>query len=148
LTAPTSPTVVWDAVWRPFGEIDSLSATIAFPLRLPGQYYDQETGLHYNYHRTYDPATGRYIQSDPIGLGGGSLRYGMPGTRLSNLVIGSASSVRTRANPVKIAAWASTAEFMMTMQVTMQVAKAVRQRYFGPTIRWSAFYVCSAMQPH
>jgi hypothetical protein len=54
VTAASSPTVVWDAVWRPFGEIDSLSATIAFPLRLPGQYFDTETGLHYNYQRDYD----------------------------------------------------------------------------------------------
>ena len=38
---------------------------------LPGQYYDQETGLHYNYFRDYDPNIGRYIESDPIGLSGG-----------------------------------------------------------------------------
>ena len=35
---------------------------------LPGQYYDSETGLHYNYVRTYDPSTGRYLESDPMGL--------------------------------------------------------------------------------
>lgn len=37
-------------------------------IRLPGQYYDQETGLHYNYYRTYDPSTGRYLEADPIGI--------------------------------------------------------------------------------
>ncbi|MFD4913838.1 putative T7SS-secreted protein [Streptomyces virginiae] len=38
------------------------------PLRLPGQYYDPESGLHYNYFRTYDPETARYLSPDPLGL--------------------------------------------------------------------------------
>jgi RHS repeat-associated protein len=48
----------------------------AYGLRFPGQYYDAETGRHYNYFRDYDPAVARYEQSDPIGLKGGLSTYG------------------------------------------------------------------------
>ncbi|MFF3986140.1 DUF6531 domain-containing protein [Streptomyces sp. NPDC001797] len=43
-------------------------ATAYTPLRFPGQYFDPETGLHYNYFRTYDPETARYLSPDPLGL--------------------------------------------------------------------------------
>lgn len=67
---------VWQADYSPFGQASvSASSTITFNLRFPGQYFDAETGLHYNYYRIYDPATGRYIQSDPIGLEGGLNTY-------------------------------------------------------------------------
>jgi RHS repeat-associated protein len=52
------------------------SSTIENNLRFPGQYYDHETGLHYNFHRYYDPTTGRYLIPDPIGLGGELSSYG------------------------------------------------------------------------
>jgi RHS repeat-associated protein len=61
---------------EPFGnsapnENPASLGAFAFNLRFPGQYYDAETGLHYNYFRDYDPRIGRYIESDPIGLAGG-----------------------------------------------------------------------------
>ena len=68
---------VWSATHDPFGRasvVNCFSRTcerVYLNVRFPGQYYDGETGLHYNYFRYYDPATGRYITSDPIGLAGG-----------------------------------------------------------------------------
>ena len=73
--------IVWQAEYTPFGEAvveedpDGDGAFLTFNLRFPGQYFDQETGLHYNYFRDYDPRTGRYVESDPIGLRGGLNTY-------------------------------------------------------------------------
>ena len=63
--------VVWSALYTAFGQAQIAVETVTNPHRLPGQYYDTETGLHYNYHRYYNPNTGRYITPDPIGLEGG-----------------------------------------------------------------------------
>ena len=69
-------TVVWEAWYEPFGEAHvHPSSSVVNNVRLPGQYYDAETGLHYNYHRYYDPRTGRYLTSDPIGQAGGVNLY-------------------------------------------------------------------------
>jgi len=80
----------WDA--EPFGnEAPNGNPTgagvFAFDLRFAGQIYLAETAQHYNYYRDgYDPATGRYTQSDPIGLAGGLNTYGYVG---ANPIMGS-----------------------------------------------------------
>jgi RHS repeat-associated protein len=64
-------TISWKGVYTPFGEAVITIGTVENLFRFPGQYYDQETGLHYNWNRYYDPKTGRYLSPDPIGLEGG-----------------------------------------------------------------------------
>lgn len=66
---------VWAADYTPFGEAEISKEQVTLNLRLPGQYFDEETGGHYNYYRDYEPGTGRYTQSDPIGLLGGINTY-------------------------------------------------------------------------
>ena len=67
--------IVWDAHQTPFGEVNLDVEGIRMPMRFPGQYADLESGLSNNYFRDYDPSLGRYVQSDPIGLAGGSNQF-------------------------------------------------------------------------
>jgi RHS repeat-associated protein len=62
---------VWQIENRPFGDSPRITGTQDLNLRFPGQYYDQETGLHQNWHRDYQPEIGRYVEADPIGFRGG-----------------------------------------------------------------------------
>ena len=71
----SSGTVVWAADYKPFGEATITVSTITNNLRFPGQHFDAETGLHYNYTRDYNSPLGRYIEADRIGLKGGINRY-------------------------------------------------------------------------
>ncbi|MBU9651916.1 RHS domain-containing protein [Burkholderia multivorans] len=73
----SSGEIAWSARYRAWGEAKeaisdaACKAGIANPLRFAGQYFDAETGLHYNRHRYYDPGTGRFVSKNPIGLDGG-----------------------------------------------------------------------------
>lgn len=67
--------LAWAADYSPYGEARVTTQAIALNLRLPGQYEDHETGTYYNYLRDYQPRTGRYLTSDPIGLRGGVNTY-------------------------------------------------------------------------
>ncbi|OKS01206.1 RHS repeat domain-containing protein, partial [Pseudomonas aeruginosa] len=77
LATDASGQIAWQWQSDAFGRGEALSqGSTQVNLRFPGQYYDAESGLHYNYFRDYDPQTGRYVESDPIGLRGGLNTYG------------------------------------------------------------------------
>jgi RHS repeat-associated protein len=84
VTRPSDNGLMWRWDVDPFGTATSNQnpqslGTFVFNLRFPGQYYQAETGLSQNYFRDYDPKTGRFTESDPIGLRGGINTYAYAG---------------------------------------------------------------------
>ena len=70
--------IVWSGNYSGWGKLtqeERLKSDVYQPIRLQNQHYDEETGLHYNFFRYYDPEIGRFTQQDPIGLEGGSNFY-------------------------------------------------------------------------
>ncbi len=68
--------IVWQATYKAWGAVERLDVNVVEQnLRFQGQYFDDETGLHYNTFRYYDPEVGRFITQDPIGLDGGFNLY-------------------------------------------------------------------------
>ncbi|MBV6821311.1 RHS repeat-associated core domain-containing protein, partial [Pseudomonas sp. PD9R] len=71
--------IVWSAQYTAYGKLSQLKhgggETLEQPLRFQGQYFDAESGLHYNRHRYYHPDTGRYLTPDPVKLAGGLNAY-------------------------------------------------------------------------
>ena len=76
LATDSNQAVQWQASYEPFGQA-SVSGTVTQNLRLPGQYFDVETGWNHNGFRDYAPSLGRYIEPDPLGMQG-SARYLQP----------------------------------------------------------------------
>ncbi|WP_207303102.1 RHS repeat-associated core domain-containing protein, partial [Pseudomonas antarctica] len=75
LTAPDGE-IVWSAHYRAYGQISRLDINkVDNPLRFQGQYFDPESGLHYNRNRYYNPDIGRYLTPDPVKLAGGINAY-------------------------------------------------------------------------
>ena len=68
--------VVWNAVWSPWGAAQAITGSATLNARFPGQWFQVEAGLHYNWHRSYDPTLGRYTQPDPLGFVDGPSVYG------------------------------------------------------------------------
>lgn len=77
---------VWSAKISPYGtaKVQGNSGFV-LPLRFPGHYFDEQTGLHYNRFRYYDPRLGRYLQADPTGIGGGLNLYAYPSQPLTQV---------------------------------------------------------------
>ena len=71
----SSKTKVWQARNDAYNRTVTLGSSLGFNVGFPGQYWDVDTNLFYNYFRDYDPVIGRYVQSDPIGLLGGLNTY-------------------------------------------------------------------------
>ena len=68
--------VVWSSTFKTYGALALAHVNeVENPLRFQGQYFDSETGLHYNRHRYYDPNCGQFTTQDPIGLHGGMNAY-------------------------------------------------------------------------
>jgi RHS repeat-associated protein len=68
MTTSGGPAVAWSAKYDPFGNVVTITSPTAMPLRFPGQVFQIEDGLSYNWHRNYDPTLGRYSQADPLGF--------------------------------------------------------------------------------
>ncbi|EBH1912816.1 RHS repeat-associated core domain-containing protein [Salmonella enterica] len=80
-------TVAWRAEYDDWGNLlsEENPEHLEQLIRLPGQQYDEESGLHYNRHRYYNPGQGRYITQDPIGLAGGWNLYTYPLNPIVNI---------------------------------------------------------------
>ena len=67
---------MWSATWTPWGSPHTITGAATLDARFPGQWFQLESSLHYNWHRHYDPTLGRYTQPDPLGFVDGPSVFG------------------------------------------------------------------------
>jgi RHS repeat-associated protein len=122
-----SGTQIWQWAYQSnaFGEKQPASVNgYTFNLRYPGQYFDVERGVAYNVNRDYDAASGRYMQSDPIGLVGGPSTYAYVG-----------GNPLSHTDPLGLFLWPWESPVMInggTSQEQAQVIAAVNQIFSTP----------------
>ena len=153
----------WDLNTTAFGEHapgenpDGDALAYTFNLRYPGQYFDAESGLHYNYFRDYDPRTGRYVESDPIGLAGGFSTFGYVDARpLSNtdelgltsrVSIWSGSNSAGRRKQMRAFMQSGTGEVPDLSQFHLERIQAFGEAAVAnPELDYTTTYVCTNVQ--
>ena len=95
--------VAWDAVWKPFGETFSTTSAPKLDLGFPGQWTQSKNGLAWNWHRHYDPTTGRYTKPDPLRFVDGPGFYAYVRARPNSLTDKQGLMVRRCCRAAKIA---------------------------------------------
>lgn len=108
-TSDAAGTLEWSWDSDPFGTSQPNAIALTYNLRFPGQYFDAETAKHYNYFRDYDPALGRYVESDPIGLLGGLSTYAYVGG--GPLVAIDSQGLLADCKPIAIGPWLEAGQF-------------------------------------
>lgn len=132
-----SGTTLWSASYSAWGEITTRHAQATDnPLRYQGQYFDEESGLHYNRYRYYDPHAGQFVGQDPIGLNGGLNVY-QYGDNAFGWVdplglqhIGTKGS--SQADAVIAETLAGKGDLTSTMKLSADVLLEAGQKFIGP----------------
>ena len=124
LSSDSAGGIVWQHSHRAFGEAEITTEFVSFNVRFPGQYYDSETGLHYNRFRYYNPKDGRYVSADRIGQSGVSTSS-CTGYRIPSASLTTTARIHSRYLAVRSARLQQPASFLR------QAAREVKRLSLG-----------------